>query len=110
VNYAKDVGALARLVNAIEPREERQILERRQLAVHERLVAEVADGGAERKLDRSGVARRQPGENAQQRRLAGAVPPGDEQEAFVGQVDVDTTEHAPVAEALLEAARSDHER
>ena len=87
-----------------------QVLERRQLAVDERLVAEVADRAALRQLELARGRRREPGEHAQQRRLPRAVRPGDEQEAARGELDVEAGEDAPVAEALREAARADHER
>ena len=74
------------LVDPVEPREQRQVLERRQLAVDVR-----ARGRGSRSAARGGSSTRprvgaaQPGEDAQQRRLAGAVRPGDEQEAAVGR-------------------------
>jgi len=51
-----------------------------------------------------------PARHAQQRRLAGTVRPRDEQEAAVGNVDVEPGEHATVAVALRERASLDHER
>ena len=48
------------------------------------------------------VRRGKPGEDAQQRRLAGPVRAGDEQEAAVAELDVDVAKDATVAVALRE--------
>ena len=101
--------ALAALGQPIEPREERQVLERRQLAVDERLVAEIADGAAPAAHLAAG-RRREPCENAQERRLPRSVRAGDEEELPVGELDVDVAKDAPVAVAHRERAPDDHAR
>src|SRR4029077_12235684 len=58
--------ALTALGNAVEPAEQRQVLERRQLAVDEWLVTEVADRVPRRQRQRAGVGRQQPGEHTQE--------------------------------------------
>jgi hypothetical protein len=73
-------------------------------------VTEVADRVPRRQLERALVGREQSGEHAQQRRLPRAVGPGHEQEAAVGQRDVDVAEDAAVAEAPGETGTLDHER
>ena len=99
---------LAAVGHAVEPAEEVQVLERRQLAVDERLVAEVADLAARRQLELALRRRREPGEHAQQRRLARPVRPGDEQEVAAHELDVDAVEDALHAEALRQVAGADH--
>ena len=73
---------LAPLGNAIEAAEEIEVLERRELAVEQRLVADVAEVAAlgvdrQRAFCRRSEARDEP----EQRRLARSVRPRDEQEA-----------------------------
>ena len=73
---------LAPLGHAIEAAEEVEVLERRELAVEQRLVAEVAEVaalGVDRQ--RAFCRRSEPGDEPEERRLARAVRPGDEQEA-----------------------------
>src|SRR5213079_1785783 len=73
---------LAPLGYAIEPAVELEVLECGQLAVDERLVAEVADLRPGRApLDRPLGRPREAGADAQQRRLARAVRPGDDEKA-----------------------------
>ena len=75
-------AALAPLGDAIEAAEEIEVLERRELAVEQRLVPEVAEVtalGVDRQ--RAFCRRGEPGDEPEQRRLARAVRPGDEQEA-----------------------------
>ena len=52
--------------------------------------------------------RDEPREQPQQRRLAGAVRPGDEQEPAALDVEVERREHALGAEPLGEPAGADH--
>ena len=52
--------------------------------------------------------RRQPGAEPQQRRLARAVGPGDDEEAAARQLELDALKDALVAVALGEAARANH--
>ena len=101
--------ALAPLRNAVEPAEEVEVLERRQLAVHECLVREIAELRA---VDPDGeVAPRrlcEAREEAQERRLPAAVRPRDDREASLGHRDVHAAEHALAAVPLLEPASADH--
>ena len=75
-------------LDPVEPREQRQVLERRQLAVDVRAVTEVADrsraGSSSEPADGAASRARMRSE----RRLAGAVRPGDEQEP-VGELEID---------------------
>src|SRR5204862_5746141 len=67
-------GTLPPLGHAIEPSVEVEVLERRQLAVNERLVADVADAASlERDVELARRRRREAGAEAEERRLAGAV-------------------------------------
>ena len=100
--------ALAPLGHAVEPAEELEVLERRQLAVDERFVADVADHLALRKLQLARGRRGEASEHAQQRRLARAVRPRDEEEAAGVERDVDAGEDALGAEALREVASGEH--
>ena len=66
--------------------------------------APAIDGHLERSAGRSGQAR----EEAQERRLPGPVRPGDDEKPLPREIDVDPTEDAALAEALLESAGADH--
>ena len=100
---------LAPLRNRVQAPVEVEVLERRQLLVDERLVPEEADRATVRvHLQLARRRRRQPGAEPQQRRLAGAVGPGDDEEAAAGQLEVHSLKNALVAVALREAARSNH--
>ena len=101
--------ALPPLRHVVEPPVQVEVLERGQFPVDERLVAEVADLRPRHAHRQLALARqREPRAQPQQGRLAGAVRPGDEREAAVGDVEVDPAQHALLAEALAEPARSDH--
>ena len=78
---------LAPLGHAVEPPVEVEVLERGQLAVDERLVAEEADRAARSRPTRASpaVGVREAGAEPQQRRLPGAVRAGDDQEPAAGQ-------------------------
>ena len=67
--------ALTPFGDAVEPAEQRQVLERRQLAVDERVVPEVADLFARRESQLAAVGCGEPGEHPEKRRLARAVRP-----------------------------------
>src|SRR5581483_10592981 len=100
---------LAALGHAVETAVQVEVLERAELPVDERLVAEVPDARAlgldlEVALARDGEA----GADAEERRLAGAVRAGDEAEPSAWQVEVDVSEDALDAEGLAEPARADH--
>jgi hypothetical protein len=97
------------LGHVVEAAVEIEVLERGQLAVDERLVAEEPDRRAlrldlERAAGRHGEARAEP----QQRRLARAVGPGDDEEAAALELEVEAIEHLLEAVALREIARRDH--
>ena len=84
---------LAALADAVEAAVEVEVLERRQIAVHERLVAEVAEPAAvEVDLEATAARGREPRDEPQQRGLAGAVRPRDDQERAARDVEVDRTE------------------
>src|SRR5690242_13293697 len=100
---------LAPLGHPVEAAVQVEVLERGQLAVDQRLVAEVPDPLARcLDLELAGGRHEQPGDEAQERGLAGAVRAGDEQEAAPRQVDVDPREDALLAEAASEPTRPDH--
>ncbi len=72
-------------------------------------MAEEADAGAVGiYLQLARGRRRQPCAEPEQRRLARAVGPGDDEEAAARQLEVDALEDALVAVALREAAGADH--
>src|SRR5581483_5081710 len=98
---------LAALGHAVETAVQVEVLERAELPVDERLVAEVPDARAlgldlEVALAPDGEA----GADAEERRLAGAVRAGDESEPSAWQVEVDVSEDALDAEGLAEPARA----
>src|SRR5688572_21680361 len=100
---------LARLGHAIEPRVEAEVLDGGELAVHQRLVADepelpALDVDLELARGRCGESR----DEAQQRRLPGAVSTGDEREPAALDLQVDTAQHALRAVATLEPACADH--
>src|SRR5436190_9425886 len=100
---------LAPLGDTVEPAVEVEVLERRQLAIDERLMPEEPDlrpVGLD--LERAGGRQREPRTEPQQRRLAGAVRPGHDEKPAARQVEVQPAQHALVAVAPLEPARPDH--
>ena len=102
---------LAPLGHPVEAPVEVEVLDRRQLAIDERLVREVADLatlGVDLELARG--RNQQTGAETQQRRLAGAVRTGDDEEAAARKLEVDRLERALVAEAPGQPARPDHGR
>src|SRR6476469_6362114 len=101
--------SLAPLGHAVQTPVELQVLECRQLAVDERLVAEITHLCPLGFHAQFTVGRkRETGANAQERRLAGAVRPGDDGEAAAVKLEVNASQHALFAEALTELARGDH--
>ena len=97
------------LGDPIEASVELEVLERRQLAVDERLMAEVADlrprrAAFDRSLGRPGEA----GADPQQGRLPGAVRPGDDEKAAARQREVDPPQDAFLPVALAEPAGREH--
>ena len=103
---------LAPFGDAVEAAVEIEVLERRELAVDERLVAEVADLGARARSTRSSpsVGTIEAGAEAEERRLAGAVRAGDDGEAAARQLEVDVAQHALLAEAATQLPSLDHRR
>ena len=100
---------LASLRHAVEAPEQIEVLDGGELAVHERLVAEVAelrtiDADDELPTRRGSEAREHP----QQRRLAASVRPRDGDESALGHGDVHGMEDALAPVPLLEAAAADH--
>src|SRR3954463_15232849 len=80
---------LAPLGHAVEPAVEVEVLEHGQLAVDERLGAGGADRAAPRlRLARAAGRDREPGAEAQQRRLARPVRAGDDEEAAALELEV----------------------
>ena len=102
-------AALAPLGDAVETAVEVEVLECRQLPVDERLVGEEADRAARRvDLELAVRRRRQPGAQAQERRLPGPVRPGDEHEAATRHLEVEPLEDSLVAEPLGQLPSLDH--
>src|SRR6185312_4957856 len=100
---------LAALGHAVEPPVEVEILEHRQLAVHERLVAEESDRAAlgldlERPAGRHGQARAE----AQQGCLPRPVRARDDEEAAALELEVQPAQDALLPVVLLEPDRPDH--
>ena len=86
-----------------------EVLERGQFAVHKRLVPEISDCRArDVDLELAFARESQPGAEAEQRRLAGAVRPRDDGEPAGGDVEVDAAQGALLAEALAELSCPDH--
>ena len=101
--------SLATLGDAVEAAVEVEVLERRELAVDQRVVPEEAEPGArdadlQLSLGRQGEA----GADAQQRRLPRAVGAGDDGEAAVREVEIDAAQDTLLAEALTELAGVNH--
>ena len=100
---------LAALGDAVEAAEEVEVLERGQLAVEQRLVPDVPEvGPLAVDLQRAPRRRSEPGDEAQERRLARAVRAGDEQEPAPGDGERDPSQGALAAVPLLEAFSRDH--
>src|SRR6266568_5827582 len=100
---------LAPLGDAVEPAVQLEVLDRRQLAVDERLVREEADArpvGLDAEVTRSGD--REPGADPQERRLPGAVRTGHKQEAVLRELELDPAEDPLLAVPLLEPVRANH--
>ena len=102
-------ASLAALRNAVEAAVEVEVLERRQLAVEQRLVPDVAEVGP-LAVDRERALRRrgEPDDEPQERRLARAVRARDEQEAAAGDAERDALQGPLAAVPLLEAFPHDH--
>ena len=102
-------SSLAALLNSVEPPVEVEVLERGQLTVDERLVAEKADRAA-RHIDLEFTVRRrvEPGAEPQQSRLPGAVRTCHDHEAAARYLEVERLEHALVAEALRQFPGTNH--
>src|SRR5207244_3681459 len=101
--------ALAPLRHPVQAAVEVEVLERRELAVDERLVAEIAELAAlDAALDRSLGRRGQAGADPQERRLPGTVRPGDDEEAAVRQLEVDAAQDALLPVALAELRSRQH--
>ena len=97
------------LGHAVQPAVQLEILERRQLAVDERLMREVADPGALGVDAQLALGRnREPGADPEERRLAGAVRAGHDRESATFHVEIDAMEHAFLAVAPPELPRFDH--
>ena len=101
--------ALPSLGDPVQPPVQVEVLERGQLAVDERLVPEEADVLA-RGLDVQLATGRQsePGAESEERRLPRSVRAGHEQEASARELEVESAEHALLAEPLLDLPRADH--
>jgi hypothetical protein len=100
---------LAPFGHAVQPAVKVEILERGELAIDERLVADVAElatGDAE--LDRPLRRRGKAGADPQERRLTRAVRPGHNEEAAGRELEIDATEDALGAVALAELRSSQH--
>src|SRR5436190_1635847 len=102
-------GPLAPVGDAVEPAVEVEVLERRQLTVDERLVAEVAQSPPlHADLELAAGRRGETRAEAEQRRLAGAVRTGDEQEVVAADVERDAPQYPRVSVPLLERTGADH--
>src|SRR5215207_4939931 len=100
---------LAALGNAVEAAEEVEVLERGEVPVEERLVAEVAEPATiQIEVEPAPRRRGKPGEQPEQRRLARSVRSRDDQKAATVDVEVERPERATATVALLDAASPDH--
>jgi TolB protein len=102
-------GALSSFGQPVEPPVEVEVLEGRQLAVEERLVAEEADFGALRiDVELARGRRREPRAKAKERRLPGPVRPRHEHEPAARHLEVERVENALVAKPLGQVPGADH--
>jgi hypothetical protein len=107
--FEQHADAFAPLRHAVETSVQVEVLQRRQLAVDEWLVREIADTPAFNvDLELTACRCRETGAKAQQRRLAGAVRAGDEQEVVHADVEVEAAQDSLVAVTLLQRTRVDH--
>src|SRR6266540_4003861 len=93
--FEQHADAFAPFRHAVEASVQVEVLERRQLAVD-------AD------LELAACRCRETGAETQQRRLAGAVRAGDEEEVVHADVQVETAEDSLVAVTLLQRTCVDH--
>src|SRR5207247_2405368 len=101
--------SLPSLRDAVEAAVEVEILQRRQLPVHERLVREESDLRAiDGAAELAGGRRREARAQAEQRRLPGTVRTSHKEEAARVDVKLDAAQHAPLAKTLLEPAGANH--
>src|SRR5438067_3252304 len=99
---------LAPFGHAIEPPVEVGVLEGRQLAVHERLVADEPEPGAvDPHVELARGGRCEPGAEPQERRLPRPVRAGDEEETALLELEVEAVQDALRSIGLAEAARGD---
>ena len=100
---------LAPLAHAVEAAVEVEVLERGQVSVEERLVADEAELAA-RRVDIELATRRrgEPRHEAEQRRLARPVCARDNEEAAALELEVERPQRAAAAVALLERPRPNH--
>ncbi len=100
--------ALLALAHPIQAAVQLEVLERGELLVDERLVADVADMlSSHRNLELSSGRRQQACEETHERALTGPVRTRHEQEAAGREVHVDAVEHGLLAEAALETPGAD---
>ena len=100
---------LAALWDPVETAVEVEVLERRQLPVDERLVADITEPPAldcDVELAARGCGK--PRAEAEEGRLARAVRPGDDEEVARTDVELDPAQDALLAVPLLETAGTDH--
>ena len=95
--------SLAPLRHAVEAAVEVEVLERRELAVEERLVTDVSDAPAlQRHVDCAPRRGDEPHEEPQQRRLARPAGSRHDESALLTELERDIAEHAPSSVALLD--------
>ena len=102
--------SLAAFGKPVETAEQRQVLERGELAVDERLVAEVADGAALRQVNSPAVGAASPASTRRSVVFPEPFGPVTSRKPPAASIEVETGEDAPLAVALRQAARADHER
>src|SRR5262249_48191605 len=109
VTLEQHPDALAPFADAVEAAVQIEVLERRQLAIDQRLVPEVADLGALGVDGQLALGRdREPCTEPEKRRLAGPLRACDDDEAPALDIELDSVQHDLLAEALAEVPREDH--
>src|SRR5262249_55879092 len=104
------LGGELRVVLALEPREQLEVLARREPSVLGRPLRRPADARALAPLDRPDAGLERAGEQRQERRLARAVRADERQRLAVPQLELDRLERAPVPEPAAGPARGEQRR
>jgi hypothetical protein len=101
--------ALASFGHAVEPAVELEVLERGQLPVDQRLMAEEADAApGDLNVEPAGCGRGEASAEAEQCRLPGTIGAGDEQKTLTSELEAHSAQDAPPTIVLLQPVSVDH--